>query len=267
MNVGYSCSCEKISVNFFVDNVHSEFLKADHCHDRYEITYLLSAHGKYTIEGREHAVSSGTILLISPMSYHKVELDLDQGVEGYTIHFDRSVLTATVMNILSSLTDGEVGGGLIFDKGLVSDTLANCFERFAISEKLNEAESEAYMQALLSEIIILLSAAEGERITHLDEELGARVAAYLNDNIEKNVSLDRLARRFFVSKYYLCRAFKSYSGISVHAYVNQKRIMYAKQLISSGMTASGAAERVGFGDYSAFYRAYTKIVGKSPTSE
>ena len=123
------------------------------------------------------------------------------------------------------------------------------------------------MQAVLSEIIILLSAAEGERITHLGEELGARVTAYLNDNIDKNISLDRLARRFFVSKYYLCRAFKSYSGISIHAYVNQKRILHAKQLIASGMTASHAAERVGFGDYSAFYRAYTKIVGKSPTAQ
>jgi AraC-like DNA-binding protein len=42
--------------------------------------------------------------------------------------------------------------------------------------------------------------------------------------------------------------------------------MYARQLIESGTTAAGAAEKVGFGDYSAFYRAYVKIVGKSPTA-
>ena len=88
----------------------------------------------------------------------------------------------------------------------------------------------------------------------------------INNNIEKNISLDRLARRFFVSKYHLCRAFKTYSGISVHAYINRKRIIYAKRLIESGVTASQAAERVGFGDYSAFYRAYIKVVGKSPTA-
>jgi AraC-like DNA-binding protein len=76
----------------------------------------------------------------------------------------------------------------------------------------------------------------------------------------------QLAKRFFVSKYYLCRAFKKHNGISVHGYVNQKRVMYAKQLIESGETASSAAYRVGFGDYSAFYRAYVKIVGRSPSS-
>ena len=36
-------------------------------------------------------------------------------------------------------------------------------------------------------------------------------------------------------------------------------------MIEGGESASGAAYKVGFGDYSAFYRAYVKIVGKSPT--
>ena len=144
--------------------------------------------------------------------------------------------------------------------------LESSFERFSVASRFAENESSEYMQALLSQILILLSATEGDRITHTNEELGARVARYLNSNIEKSLSLDRLARRFFVSKYHLCRAFKSYSGTSVHAYVNHKKIMYAKSLIESGLTASGAAERVGFGDYSAFYRAYVKIVGKSPTA-
>ena len=86
------------------------------------------------------------------------------------------------------------------------------------------------------------------------------------ENLSRDVSLDTLARRFFVSKYYLCRAFKKHNGVSVHGYINHKRVMYAKQLIEQGETASGAAYKVGFGDYSAFYRAYVKIIGKAPTA-
>lgn len=259
--------CDHISISYFDSDKNHDAFKSDHCHDKYEITYLLSASGKYTVEGSEHTVAPGTLLFINPMSYHKVELNTDVYTEGYTVHFSLDALSPSVTSILLSLADDGKLGGLVFTKDFLSDNLVNCFERFSVCERLNEVESAAYMQAILSEIIILLSAAEGERITHLGEELGARVTSYLNDNIEKSVSLDKLARRFFVSKYYLCRAFKSYSGISIHAYVNQKRIMYAKQLIASGMTASHAAERVGFGDYSAFYRAYTKIVGKSPTAQ
>ena len=120
---------------------------------------------------------------------------------------------------------------------------------------------------LIAEIIILLSASAGERMLHSEEELGARVIRYLNSHIEHSINLDKLAKRFFVSKYHLCRAFKKHNGISVHGYLVQKRIIYAKQLIESSETASGAAYKVGFGDYSAFYRAYVKIVGKAPTAE
>ena len=42
--------------------------------------------------------------------------------------------------------------------------------------------------------------------------------------------------------------------------------MYAKKLIESGETAAAAAYKVGFGDYSAFYRAYVKILGVSPSA-
>ena len=114
---------------------------------------------------------------------------------------------------------------------------------------------------------MLLSSARKELISHNDEELGAKVARYINEHIEENILLDEVARRFFISKYYLCRLFKKYSGVSVHAYITQKRVLYAKQLIESGQTASGAAYKVGFGDYSAFYRAYVKQIGKPPTAK
>ena len=144
--------------------------------------------------------------------------------------------------------------------------MISIFDRFSVAAGLRD-ERRAYMQALLTEIIILLCASEGQQMSVSDGDLGARVTRYLNANFRKNISLDRLARRFFVSKYYLCRAFKEHSGISVHAYINQKRIIFAKSLIDSGMTAIGAAEKVGYGDYSAFYRAYVKIIGKSPTAD
>ena len=40
--------------------------------------------------------------------------------------------------------------------------------------------------------------------------------------------------------------------------------MLAKGMIENGETAANAAFRVGFGDYSSFYRAYKKALGHSP---
>ena len=267
MKTAFKLSCDGISVSYFNEQIHACGLSGDHCHDKYEITCLLCASGRYIVEGREHKISEGTVAFISPMTYHKVELDFDKPTEGYTVYFSPSTLNEPLLSMLDSIIDGGGCQEKFYNAAHLGDALISVFDRFSAAERLDGKAMESYMQALLCEIIILLSALKGEKSEDDDSELGARVARYLNANFKKNVSLDRLARRFFVSKYYLCRAFKNYSGISVHAYINQKRIVFAKSLIESGMTAAGAAEKVGYGDYSAFYRAYVKILGKSPTAQ
>ncbi len=266
MKNGYEISCENISVKYCSGEEYDAPMGGDHCHGRFEISYHLSGSVKYIVEGGEYNAASGSLVLINPMAYHKVEPERLEQTEAYTLCFSRAALPETVASMLDRITEGSESHGRFYNSQLVPESLRSVFDRFDTADSLGEAQRCAYMQALLSEIIILLSAAEGEGAVVAEDELGARVARYLNANFRKNISLDRLARRFFVSKYHLCRAFKSHSGISVHAYVNQKRIIFAKSLIDSGVSASSAAEKVGYGDYSAFYRAYIKIVGKSPTA-
>ena len=169
--------------------------------------------------------------------------------------------------MLDKITSLHENSGRFYSANNICDAISDIFRRFDDASALPYDERHVFLEALISEVVIFLSACDGRIISHADNELGARVARFLNANIEKNISLDRLANRFFVSKYHLCRAFRKYSGTSVHSYINHKRIMYSKQLIESGEAASVVAERVGYGDYSSFYRAYVKIVGKSPTKE
>ena len=259
--------CNDVSLTYTCGKEALLLQNGDHCHDKYEITYLISAEGSYIVEGSEHKVTRGALILITPMSYHKVELDGEADTECFTLRFSKGCLSDHVISLIDNMVESSDNRGRFYKASSLPDELLSCFERFSVSARLDDKSRTAYMQALLSEIIVLISLAEGESMVGAEEELGARVARYINTNVERSINLDRLARRFFVSKYHLCRAFKSYSGISPHAYINRKRIIHAKGLIESGMTASGAAERVGFGDYSAFYRAYVKIVGKAPTEK
>ena len=119
---------------------------------------------------------------------------------------------------------------------------------------------------LLSELLVLLSlATPTEHKKKKEEPLGARVIRYVNAHIAESLSLDAIAGEFYVSKYYLCRAFKRHNGISILGYINGKRVMMARQMIESGETAAVVCERVGFSDYSTFYRAYKKAYGHAPT--
>lgn len=239
---------------------------ARHCHDAYEILYVIEGNGKYVIEGAEYPIRPRTILFAPPFSYHSLKIQSDALYERYVLQFFANDLTPASQELLFSLNKSLEGVGCYYAADALSPAIFSIFERFEYAECLPENERKEFRKLLTSEIVLLLSVATKESIPRDEGELGARVIKYLNEHIDKDVSLDKLAKRFFVSKYYLCRAFKKHNGISVHGYINQKRVMYAKQLIESGETASSAAYRVGFGDYSAFYRAYVKLLGKSPTS-
>ena len=243
-------------------------LDTAHCHDAYEILFVVSGTGKYVVEGTTFDIKPITLMVIRPFEYHHVLLDPAVPYERYVLKFDPAILSADMAARFADMMSADADvGGKYYSAYDIRPEIFSIFDRFEFLNVLPDAEKNSYSAMLLSEIMLFLSACRGEQMLYKEDELGAKVIRYLNENIHRNISLDNLARRFFVSKYHLCRAFKKHNGISVHGYINKKRVMYAKRLIESGETASGAAYRVGFGDYSSFYRAYVKVLGKAPTSD
>lgn len=255
--------CKELHFHYKSENTPHD-VNIKHCHDKYEVLYVVSGCGKCIVEGRTLEVRSGNVIIISPFQYHY--LAFDSGVfERFVVQFGRKSLYPETEAMIDRILgmDGEENSNVAILQG--SEAVINLFSRFDFVNTLPEPQAYAYMRMLVSQLVILLSLNDGKELAEETGELGARVIRYLNMNTDRDISLDYLARYFFVSKYYLCRAFKSYNGISVHGYLTNKRIMRAKQLIESGVSASDAAYRIGFGDYSAFYRAYVKTVGHSPS--
>ena len=261
-----SYSIDRFDYSYRADKEPPESLDNRHCHDNYEVLYVVEGTGRFMIEGTSFDINPGTLLVIRPFEYHSMQLEPGTAYERYVLHCTEDYLVNDALDLFKSILEGVEGSGKVYTASSLSKNILPIFERFDTAEMLPENEKAIYVKTLLSELMVFLSVSGGEQISINEGELGARVIRYLNENISRDVSLDTLARRFFVSKYYLCRAFKKHNGVSVHGYINHKRVMYAKQLIEQGETASGAAYKVGFGDYSAFYRAYVKIIGKAPTA-
>ena len=143
-----------------------------------------------------------------------------------------------------------------------------CLKKLSEANQLRENERKLLSKLALTELLMHLQmlSAGGEK-TGEHQPLSVRVKQYLDENLTTPHPLDDLAKRFFVSKYYLCRSFKADFGVSVHHYLSGSRVDLACRLISRGETASAAAYHVGFGDYSSFYRAYKKYKGQAPSTE
>lgn len=93
------------------------------------------------------------------------------------------------------------------------------------------------------------------------------IISYLNNRYTEDITLDMLARHFFLSKYYLCRAFHKATGLTIHQYITRKRLTLVRELKEKGKNISEAAMEAGFKDYSCFYRAYQKEYGISPRED
>ena len=241
-------------------------LNTRHCHDTYEILLITEGEGQYIVEGCEYNISAGTVMFTRPFEYHCIDINPDIPYERSVVSFPASALPDDAARLLDATAEVR-GGGSFYPPQAISPFVISLFERFELGSSLPEWERELYIKYLTAELVVLLSAAKVQKLSYGDEDVGSKVRRYINDHISNDISLDTLSKLFFVSKYYLCRAFKKKNGVSIHGYITHKRVMYAKQLIDSGEPASGAAYKVGFCDYSAFYRAYVKIIGKSPSAE
>ncbi|MUG99169.1 AraC family transcriptional regulator [Scytonema sp. UIC 10036] len=54
---------------------------------------------------------------------------------------------------------------------------------------------------------------------------------YINENLDKDLSLKGIAKQLNISQYYFCRLFKQSTGIAPHQYLIQQRVERAKQLL------------------------------------
>jgi two-component system response regulator YesN len=91
------------------------------------------------------------------------------------------------------------------------------------------------------------------------------VQAHINRHFEDPISLETLARHFFVSREHLSRKFKAYAGENISSYIIRKRMEKAKQLLEEGKLSIKETARVtGYHDLAYFYRVFKKYYGTTP---
>lgn len=95
----------------------------------------------------------------------------------------------------------------------------------------------------------------------------ARVKAYLDEHYGEKLSLESVAREFYVDKFYLARLFKEQYGNTLVAYLQQVRITHAKhQLRFTQKSIEEIGLECGIGELSYFSRVFKKLEGVSPSA-
>lgn len=240
---------------------------AMHNHTRYEIYYFISGKASFYIEGNKYPLSSGDLLIMRSTEAHCISVDPSEPYERFALHFSRELISADdADHLLYPFENREAGKRNLFSRYDFKDGMY----RALLENIMSFTPPELHMQTLsnlpglLNEIRIAYengnsgSFSESSSPTH-------EIISYINAHLNDQITLDELCGRFYISKAQLCRIFKQTTGTTVYGYITSKRLSAAQSLLLSGVPAEKAFTRCGYGDYSAFYRAYRKHFGCSPS--
>lgn len=93
-----------------------------------------------------------------------------------------------------------------------------------------------------------------------------RIVAYINEHFAEDLSLKTLARQFYMNPAYLSQYFKNKTGMNYYAYLSHLRVERAKQLLlTTEMSISEIAAKVGCADYRTFTKRFHKAEGQTPS--
>lgn len=240
-----------------------------HYHDFYEIVIYLGNAGKFLIKDKEYAVRYGDIALINIFSSHMLSYN-DIYYERFSICIDPNLLLSfntSSCNVLSIFSENSRSYPILhlndekFEKYL---GIINKFKTINLSHG-----EDIFKKALLHLLVSYLyddcySGIDFGQIDSVHIGIIAQLIEYINDNLSENLSLERLGSIVNYSPSYICRIFKKFTGYTIVNYIVEKRIEKAISLLREDIPLNQVADKVGFNNYSYFYKTFKKNTGFNP---
>lgn len=220
---------------------------------------VLSGSGTLSYDGTEYPLFSGDCVFIDCRKPYSHSTSQDLWSLSW-IHFNGP----TVANIYQKYR--ERGGLTTFHPDNLSTYLSIFKDLYNIvsgSSYIRDMEINTGLSKLLS---LLMAdswhpeeAQPGTKKTTLTE-----IRNYLDENYNIKITLDDLAERYFINKYYLSRIFKEQFGVTIMDYLLSVRITHAKNMLRF---TDKSAEEIGIscaiGDVYYFSRVFKKVEGIS----
>ena len=238
-----------------------------HTHHKVELFYFVKGSGTFHIEGSAYPLESGDLLIMQPTESHYIELDLTQPYERKVLHFDPVILKGIDPQgtLFSPFLEHIPGKQNLYKSHRFRyGSCEHYFETMMTPGPDPRISIFAGLIPLLHEICNI-HANLPESADSAPDSMAHRIIRYLNQNIEKPITLEDICQKFYISKSQLCREFRKSTGVTVKSYLTVKRLVKAKQLIDDREYATHVYPKCGFNDYSSFYRAYVKYYGCAPT--
>jgi AraC-like DNA-binding protein len=249
-----------------------------HSHDYYECYLFLE--GDITMEIKKadgtvlkYDMTPGDLMIMPPgVTHHAVMHESDMNYRRFVFWISKDCcesLLSESMDYMYMMQRAEAFRKYIYHLAPASfHQVESKFLRLLEETSADRYGSNVFRHICLCDLILTINRIiyeEDHRRSGSDElTLFQNIISYVEENLEESLSLDDIASKFFVSKYYVAHLFKDTLGISLHQYIIKKRLAECRDAITGGNNITSVYERFGFRDYSSFFKAFKKEYGMSP---
>ena len=254
---------ELIWINFRTYPKSAELLS--HSHVFFHFVYVISGSGSIKIGEEEYSFISKHIYLTPPDVYHEFYSGKDKALCTIEIKFDMP--DCELKTQISSLP-------YVLDTS--SEDIEELLTRLYKEDKAKRPFSSECSELLIEEFLFkLLRINEEKKVssginddsrTHRENSSAfSSVIEYINDNLENDISLDKLAEIACLEKNYFIKKFSRVMMQTPMEFIRCKRIETAKDLLLfSDMNITQIAYSTGFKSIHHFSNTFFKYTGIRP---
>ncbi|MBK5006135.1 AraC family transcriptional regulator [Pseudomonas sp. S32] len=248
-----------------VEMLHARYVQqrfAPHVHEGYVFTVIESGAQRFWHRGSEHLAPVGSMVLINPDELHTGAKAHEAGWQYRGFYPEHQRVTG----VLEELELSRQGMPRFRDSVIVDPALAAAFSQLhRLSESSASAlqQQTAWRQAVLA--LVQRHGQGAEPSAPGQEPLAvARAREMLETHLAEPPSLEALAAAVNLSPFHFARVFRQATGLPPHAWLNQRRLSRAREMLRRGLAASDVAFTLGFADQSHLNRQFKQAYGVTP---
>lgn len=246
-----------------------------HAHSFIQIYYIIEGKLKHIVNDESCYLSKGDFFMVPPDVYHRIEPTNIRRLKYVSIGFVPGFVECGMNPNVHIRLRPKIcfaGDALVRAERIVMDMLKEFAEKkdgYLVYNKgmllqLLVLTAREYMTAA-SYYIERIAGWNGNGYGYSDAIFDC--VEYVHEHFAQQLTIDEVAKKFFLSRTYFCKWFKHCTGKSFNAYLNDVRIACSKKLLDSPKyTITDIAYESGFNDVSSFCRKFKEQFGISPSA-